>query len=252
VSAWAEEFFRRFSFFAATGAVGVFSFLFERSLVVPSSSSMARSSDPIPMDDLAPTRWTLIERLKKTEDSRSWQDFFDNYWRLIYSAARKMGCTEAEAQDVVQETVISVFKSIPSLETKAERGSFKSWLLKITHRRIIDVLRKRPPAHVQRAPKADHESTTGPVNKVADPCGFGLEAYWEKEWKENLFQAALDRVKSEVTPRQFQIFYLLMAKGMSTSEVAKALRVSSAQVYLTKHRVGSLVKKIVKRLEKNS
>ena len=61
------------------------------------------------MDDLAPTRWTLIERLKKTEDSRSWQDFFDAYWRLIYSAARKMGCTESEAQDVVQETVISVF-----------------------------------------------------------------------------------------------------------------------------------------------
>ena len=79
------------------------------------------------MDDLAPTRWTLIERLKKTEDSRSWQDFFDEYSRLIYSAARKMGCTESEAEDVVQNTVISVFKKIPTLETNSDRGSFKSW-----------------------------------------------------------------------------------------------------------------------------
>ena len=210
---------------------------------------MAGNLERTPMDDLAPTRWTLIERLKKAEDTRSWQDFFDTYWRLIYSSARKMGCTEEEAQDVVQETVISVFKSIPTLETSPDRGSFKSWLLKITHRRIIDTLRRRPPAGAGGGHRVGSESTTEPVKRVANPSGFGLETYWETEWKENLFQAALERVKPEVTPRQFQIFYLLVVKGMSTSEVAKILRVSSPQVYLTKHRVGVLVRKAIKALE---
>ena len=40
---------------------------------------MARNPDRNAMDDLAPTRWTLIERLKKTQNSDSWQEFFDAY-----------------------------------------------------------------------------------------------------------------------------------------------------------------------------
>jgi DNA-directed RNA polymerase specialized sigma24 family protein len=32
-------------------------------------------------------------------------EFFDIYWKLIYSVARQTGMTDAEAQDVVQETL---------------------------------------------------------------------------------------------------------------------------------------------------
>lgn len=210
---------------------------------------MSRRPETEAMDDLAPTRWTLIERLKRAEDERSWQDFFDTYWRLIYSAARKMGCTETEAQDVVQDTIISVLRKIGTIDTNPDRGSFKSWLLKITHRRIIDTLRKRPPACVQPAPKPDRESTTEPVHKVAATGGFGLEEYWEEEWKQNLVRAAMEKVKTQVSPRQFQIFYLLTVKGLKSAEVAKALRVSAPQVYLAKHRVGLLVKRALRQLE---
>ena len=54
------------------------------------------------------TRASLLVRLKDREDQASWQEFFDTYWRLIYSVATKAGLNDAEAQDVVQETVISV------------------------------------------------------------------------------------------------------------------------------------------------
>ena len=65
------------------------------------------------MDELIPTRATLLHRLKDWQDQSSWQQFFDTYWKLIYSFALKSGLTEQEAQDAVQETLLAVAKRMP-------------------------------------------------------------------------------------------------------------------------------------------
>src|ERR1041385_7606531 len=96
-------------------------------------------------DDLMPTRASLIARLKNWQDHSSWQDFFDTYWKLIYGIARKSGLTEPEAQDVVQETMVSVAKHMPTFKYGPAIGSFKAWLLTLTRWRIADQLRKRGP-----------------------------------------------------------------------------------------------------------
>jgi len=66
--------------------------------------------------ELCPTRQSLLSRLKSWDDQESWKDFFDTYWRLIYNAAVRAGLTEPEAQDVVQETLLSVAKKIPEFK----------------------------------------------------------------------------------------------------------------------------------------
>ncbi|MEP6673169.1 MAG: sigma factor, partial [Chthoniobacter sp.] len=72
---------------------------------------------------LLATRRSLVERLTNWQDQRNWQEFFDTYWRLIYGVARQSGLTDAESQDVVQETVLTVAKNITKYER--EQGSFK-------------------------------------------------------------------------------------------------------------------------------
>src|ERR1700682_6240928 len=81
--------------------------------------------------DLIPTRRSLLSRLRDLGDQESWSDFFRSYWRLIYEVALKAGLTDAEAQEVVQETVISVAKQMPGFRYDAARGKFKGWLLQI-------------------------------------------------------------------------------------------------------------------------
>ena len=66
--------------------------------------------------DLLATRWSLLVRLKDWQDQASWQEFFDLYWRLIYAVAVKAGLSDAEAQDVVQDTLLSVARKIPELK----------------------------------------------------------------------------------------------------------------------------------------
>src|SRR6476646_9677099 len=93
--------------------------------------------------DLIPTRRSLLSRLRDLGDQESWSDFFRSYWRLIYQVSLKAGLSDAEAQEVVQETVISVAKQMPGFRYDPERGKFKGWLLQITRRRIADQVRKQ-------------------------------------------------------------------------------------------------------------
>src|SRR2546430_16687758 len=101
-------------------------------------------------DELIPTRASLLGRLKDWKDEASWKVFFETYWKLIYNAAIKAGLTDAEDQDVVQETVISVSKSMASFEYDAAGCSFKNWLLKLTALGILDHKRRENvrPAHL--------------------------------------------------------------------------------------------------------
>jgi RNA polymerase sigma factor (sigma-70 family) len=194
-------------------------------------------------DDMAPTRKSLLGRLKNWNDEESWRTFFDTYWKLIYSAAIKAGLADAEAQDVVQETVISVLKSMPGFQYDRKKGSFKSWLLRLTTWRIADQLRKRQHESENRDGEPPNASETETLENVADPAGLELESAWNEEWESNLMEAAMERVKKKVDPKQYQVFDLYVVKQWPVVKVAHALKVSSGNVYLTKYRVSRLIRR---------
>src|ERR1041385_4461701 len=106
------------------------------------------------MEELIPTRATLLVRLKDWQDQSSWQEFFDIYWKLIYGVARKAGLSDAEAQDVVQETLVAVSRHMPDFNYDPAIGSFKAWLLNMTRWRIVSQVRKRSPAGELRSSPA--------------------------------------------------------------------------------------------------
>jgi RNA polymerase sigma-70 factor (ECF subfamily) len=197
------------------------------------------------------TRRSLVQRLADWGDQLRWQEFFDTYWKLIYSAARRSGLTDVEAQEVVQETVITVAKNIDKLKYDPAVGSFRGWLLQITRWRIADQFRKREPGGAKR-PRSPDDRATATIERVPDSRIADLDAVWESEWKENLFEAAIARVKKKIEPKQFQIFDCYVRKEWPAQKVAERLRVNVGQVYLARHRVGALLKKEISALEKIS
>jgi RNA polymerase sigma factor (sigma-70 family) len=200
-------------------------------------------------DELIPTRRSLLSRLKDWDDQESWRDFFNTYWRLIYGVALKAGLTEPEAQDVVQETVLSVAKKMRDFKYDPVAGSFKGWLLQLTRWRITDQLRRRPPASVHSFAGRTDEARTPTVDRIVDPNSLEWDAVWNDEWEKNLLAAALARIRRQVSPKQYQIFDLYVLKQWPVAKVKESLAVSRTQIYLAKHRVGGLVKKEARRLE---
>lgn len=159
-------------------------------------------------EDPIPTRYSLLSRLQNWDDQDSWKDFFDTYWHLIYSVALKSGLTETEAQDVVQETIISVAKDIHKFRRDQNLGSFKGWLRNITRWRIADQLRKRTRMSRDETGMSTEHFHRPDITEIPDPMGANLESLWETEWQTNLLQAAIERVKPRVREEHFQMFDL--------------------------------------------
>jgi len=204
-------------------------------------------------EELIPTRESLLSRIKNWDDRDSWRDFFDTYWRLIYGTARKAGLSDAEAQDIVQETVLSVARNIEGFKYDPAVCSFKSWMLQLTRWRIINQLKKRS-AEAGRfvttaGVPAKLSGDTATIDRVPDPTGNALEAIWESEWEDNLLNAALERVKRRVTPGQFQIYDLHCLEGWPVWKVAQTLGINVGRVYLAKHRIGRLLRQEIQGLQ---
>ena len=221
-------------------------------------TGLAMSDDT---DQFLRTRRSLLNRLKDWDNQQSWQEFFDLYSRLIHSVALKAGLTRSEAEEVVQETLLAVAKRIGEFRSDPTLGSFKSWLMTITRRRIADQFEKRaregrlaasltPVAGVAPAAgPAEDTARTATMDRVPDPGSLNLDARWEEQWQKHVFAAAVARVKVRVSPKQFQAFELYALRDWSVAKVARTLGVSAASVYLAKHRVGALLRKELKKLE---
>jgi RNA polymerase sigma-70 factor (ECF subfamily) len=214
--------------------------------------------------DLLSTRRSLLIRLGDWGDQESWQDFFDTYGKLIYNVALKSGLAHAEAQDVVQETVLSVARKIAEFKSQPALGSFKGWLLTITRRRIADQFDKRrrlagpasagsqadsAPEMQKRGLQAEDSTRTSTVERVPDPASVNVDDYWEEQWQKHLLNTAIERVKNRVSPRQYQMFELYVLREWPVGKVAKTLGTNAGQVYLAKHRISALLKRERKRLE---
>lgn len=188
-------------------------------------------------DALSITRASLLDRLKDLGDREAWQDFFDTYWGVIFHFAKRTGLDEAEAEDVVIETVTVVARKIEEFKYERERGRFKTWLLTIARHRIGDRFKKR-------ARRDQHGGTIPleslPEGTLPEPRPSELERLWDEEWQTRLIDMTLKAVKKHVGARQFQIFHSYVIQENSAADVAAFYNISRGQVYMAKNRVGKI------------
>jgi len=201
------------------------------------------------------THPSLLNRLKTGDDADSWNDFYRIYGKLVRDFAIRAGLTDSEADEVVQETAISIARHLPQYRYDPKVCRFKTFLLNQTAWRIKDQLRKRKKdAHWAEpgqspAPDNNDTSTTATIHRIPDSAAADLDVLFEAEWRENLFAAALERVKQKFSLKQYQIFDLVVLKEWPATDVAKSLSVTLANVYVTRHRISAAIKKETKRLE---
>ena len=199
-----------------------------------------------PEAPLLETRSSLIQRLKATINGESWEEFFHTYWELIYNVARRAGLSEADAQDIVQETVLKVHNSLDRFEYNRKRGTFKGWLRTVTRSRLNDFFKKQ-----QRRPALNQplEAAGDELQNLEDPEGPEIEKIWDEEWSKNLIQSALNRTKKLSSPKQFQIFKCHYIDEWTVRETCRTLGVNAAQVYMAKQRVGKIFREAIETLQ---
>ena len=185
--------------------------------------------------EFLPTRKSLLSRLKNWEDNDSWRDFFETYWRLIYDVARQSGFNDAEAQDIVQETVVSVSGQI-------------------ARRRIADQLRKKyQQGALKEQDGVEHlKAEEQGSDEVGDSTTAELDAVWDREWQKRLIMLAMERVKRRVKAEHFQIFELCTVQEWPVAKVSKTLGVTMTMIYVTRHRIAGMLKKELRKLHEET
>lgn len=148
----------------------------------------------------------------------------DAYSGPIYNLALRMLGHSQDAEDVLQETFLKAFRSLPEFEG---RSSLSTWLYRIAVNEALMLLRKHHPETVPVDEEPDEDSTEGaekPV-EIVDWCCLP-----ESELLSSETHQELDKAVQQLSPALRAVFLLRDMQGLSIRETADALNLSETAV----------------------
>ena len=193
------------------------------------------------MAEIPATRASLLVRLRDAQDHDAWREFVKLYAPLVYRFARRKGLQDADAADLTQEVMRSVSASVGAFDPQV--GLFRSWLFTLAHRRWYDQVQR---SQRQTTTVNDQATVQFVIEEVPAPDD---EESWNKEYERQLYTLAAESVRSNFSEATWQAFQQTAVDGKSGQEVAQALGISVAAVYLAKSRVMVKLKAEVTRLK---
>lgn len=195
--------------------------------------------------DTLATSATFIGMLKN-ENELSWSVFYRNYSKLILNFALKRGCSRELAEDVLQETVMSLFRYLRGFDYDKKKGKFRSLLFKITESKVVDAFRKNKITTVFDDKQfADKESGNPELETYSK-----IEDLWDQAWEEGLVEKAVEEAKLRVKPKTFECFRKVFIDGQSVSTTADEMGIPANLVSQHKYKVMNIVIDSAKKMRK--
>jgi RNA polymerase sigma factor (sigma-70 family) len=173
------------------------------------------------------TRPSLLLRIRDANDSDSWADFVTVYGPLIRGYCRLRGLQEADADDVSQEVLTQVARSIGSFDYEPGRGRFRDWLGAVTRNKIIRFLEIKG----RGGPAAGLEFASVQLSSA------GEDPEWLAEFHAPVLEAALVRIRDGFEAATWDAFERIWGGDHSAREVAQSLGMTIDAVYAAKSRV---------------
>jgi len=191
------------------------------------------------MDDQPKTRTTLLLRLQTEPDQDAWSDFVDIYSPVVFRVARRNGLQDADASDLVQDVLQSVFKSLSNYDVR--RGLFRNWLMGVVKNRLND-FRSR---HRRAESGSGDTEVQKRLEEVPAATEMELEALWDQEYQAAVFQWAVKQVRGRFEEATWRAFWGTRVEGRSTKDVAAELGMTEGAVYIAKSRVLASLRKAI-------
>ena len=197
---------------------------------------------------LPDTRASLILRLPDARDVEAWDEFVAIYEPLIYRVARRKGMQHADAQELVQEVLLSVSRAVENWEPDPERGRFRDWLFRIARNLIVNHLTRRKYRSIgsgdSRVARLLHSQPARP--DVEESVLLDIE------YRREVFFRAADVVRSAVKDKTWQAFHMTSVDGVPASRAAERLGMTVGGVYIARSRVMARLRDEVQRMAADS
>jgi RNA polymerase sigma-70 factor (ECF subfamily) len=89
---------------------------------------------------------SLLYRLRDADQTLAWDRFVELYSPLMFHWAKKLGCQESDAADLVQDVFVILWRKLPEFEYDSGR-SFHAWLKTIFRKSISLASSQAEPHH---------------------------------------------------------------------------------------------------------
>ncbi|VGO19413.1 RNA polymerase sigma factor [Pontiella sulfatireligans] len=186
------------------------------------------------------TRQTLLMRAKNQNDHAAWEEFVAYYRDFIYMVLHQMNLYSIDIDDLAQEILIKIWKSLPNHIYDKDRARFRTWLSRLIRNQVLDYIRATQ-RRTRKHTAAAEDDAVGSMSVITEP---DVEKIIQQEWEVYIVQLALKNVSSLFSERAIEAFSMSI-DGKSTEQIAKHLGVKPNSVVKLKNRVKErLVKEI--------
>ncbi len=141
-------------------------------------------------------------------DEAAFAELYDRMSRMVFGVVRKVVRDPSQSEEVAQEVFVEVWRTATRFES--ERGSVKTWVLTMAHRRAIDRVRSEQ-ASRDRTERVGHRERMRPFDEVSEDV--------QTRFEHQQVRAALDHL----TDLQREAVELAFYGGYTYREVAELL-----------------------------
>lgn len=198
------------------------------------------------MKSTSNTSYSLLGRLRDSQDAEAWSEFTTIYQPLIFRICLTRGLQHADATDVTQEVLTRVAGAIEQFDSDRSGATFRGWLYRVTRNLVIDFFRQNNRDFLVQAEQ--------PLQLAAgaDPVHDGNTVF-QLEFQRQVFWVVAQEVQSQVQPATWQAFWQTEIEQRSVDEVACELKMKRGSIYTARSRVITRLKNAVeKRMQETS
>jgi RNA polymerase sigma-70 factor (ECF subfamily) len=155
---------------------------------------------------------TELVGLVANGDKQALEAVYERYGQIVFSMARAMLRDVAKAEEVTQDTFLSLWKKASTYTV--QRGSLYTWLMSVAHHRTVDELRRR-----RRTSKDDMSLEANYLDGYISIKTEETERLIEQNWREGQIRQVLLALPEE----QRRVVIMAYFEGYTHSQIARRL-----------------------------
>jgi RNA polymerase sigma factor (sigma-70 family) len=184
------------------------------------------------------TSQSLLDRVAHSADAEAWDRLVSVYRPLLMRWVRSYDVQPADAEDLTQEVLATIFQQLPAFEHNQRTGAFRCWLRQILLNRLRHFWRSRK----YTAQATGASSLAERLNQLQDDAS-ALSRIWNAEHDQHVMAQLLEWVRPRFEPQTWEAFWRQVFRGQRADQVAAELGLSLSSVYTARSRVLSTLRR---------